>query len=495
LKKDELASYRKKEVHVVGMTGAEGCAILHYLYNMGFTNLVGHDKGTGDLLRKSFNQSHISIPEGLREDNFKKLVSLPITFREGEDYLKGLETAELVFASQNWFAYPENAPLKFARSRGLPVRFLVQLYFDMTPCPIAAVTGTNGKTTVATLLTHILRSSGKNVLMSGNDRYHPQVLDKIDSLTHGDILVLEISNRQLMELDKGPALSILTNIRPDHIEEHGSFDAYIKVKEKLCINQKKTDISIINTDDPVARNVLSKCGGAAVPYALETISKNGAGYIHNQLGVRWKDKNHPLFSPEDLKIPGRHNLSNCLCAAAASWFMGSTAYQIQQAVSQFRGVRNRIQYLGEIEGIKYYDDLASTNPSATQAALQSFDSDVFLIVGGEFKGNESEYLDLKADLIARVKMIFSLGGNAGQAIVRAAEESVVSENVESVEEALVQIAKIAVPGDSVLLSPGGAGFYSRFIAGNKGYKHLVRNLRRKVRTTRLKHGNSKEYPC
>jgi UDP-N-acetylmuramoylalanine--D-glutamate ligase len=473
--RDELTAYKDRNVHIAGASSAEGYAVLGYLISQGFTHIAAHDLNIGDRLRQSFNLAHVSLARRTRDEAFQRLLSLPVEFRLGDDYLKDLDQAELVFAGQNWFSYPENKPIADVRARGIPVKFLIQLYFGLSRARIAAVTGTNGKTTVTSLLYHILESAGIPSLMSGNDRYHPQVLDRLESLPSNGVLVLEVSNRQLLELDRGPKVAILTNVTRDHIEEHGSFKKYAETKERLFQLQKEDGWAIINSDDPVGKEILSKVHSQPVPYSLLEGLEPGAGRMSGGFGIKLHGEEHLLFTDADLKIPGAHNQYNALAAAAGSFLLGVEPERIRSAMREFRGVRNRIQWLGEVNGVDYYDDLASTNPSATTAALNAFSRPVVLIAGGDAKGNAEEYSDLALSILQRAKAVILLDGSAGECIREAIGYKATILLAASLEEALSHAADMTIPGDIVLLSPSGAGFYSRFVANSIGFRKWLRD--------------------
>ncbi|MBN1295801.1 hypothetical protein JXA80_03410, partial [bacterium] len=198
--RDDIVRFRHADVHIVGVAGAEGFAILEYLLSLGFSRITGHNLAGEESLERAFDIAHVSLDRTARRDALARLLHAPITLRTGVQYLHGIENADMVFATQNWFAHRANAPLIALRSSGVPFCFITQLYLALSPAPVAAVTGTNGKTTVSTWLYHILTAAGRPCLMSGNDRYHPQVLNRLDTLPANGVLVLEISNRQLKEI-------------------------------------------------------------------------------------------------------------------------------------------------------------------------------------------------------------------------------------------------------------------------------------------------------
>lgn len=478
---DSISRYRARPVHVAGISGAEGYAVAMYLLSRGFTDLTAHDIHRGESLFRSFSNAHIALPRPERDSAFRRLLDLRIRFRLGEEYLSGIDAAELIFAGQNWFSHPENAPIATARERGVPVRFLIQLYFELSPAPIAAVTGTNGKTTVANALYHILQCAGKPVLMSGNDRYHVQVLDRLDTLDPAGTLVLEVSNRQLLELHMGPHVAVITNIGGDHIAEHGSFDAYAAVKKRLFDLQHPGGWAVINADDSTAARILNDCPSRPVPYSLAGLPGTGSGPAGTGFCLRLDGKIHFLFDREDLRLPGSHNLSNLLAAATGASLLGVSPEDIRSALKTFPGVRNRLQCIGTVDGVDYVDDQASTNPAATLAALDAQAGPVILIAGGDLKGNENDYLPLADRMAGSVRRLFLLDGTAADILLTALNGRIPAERVKTLSDAVRKAHAAAREGDTVLLSPSGAAFYSRFASAGTGFRRLVRDLSRGAR--------------
>lgn len=487
--------YRDRQAHIVGIAGTEGFAILEYLLKLGFRHITCHNVSGGDALKQAFLNAHVALDPHQRTAALLRLLSAPVTLCTGPDYLKNIAGADVLFATQNWFAHAVNDPLKRARQSGIPMVFLTQMYFALSPAPIIAVTGTNGKTTVTTCLSHLFKTAGIPCLTSGNDRYHQQVLTILDTLTPEGFLVLEISNRQLMELHQGPHIAILTNIRPDHIDEHGSFEAYRDTKIRLFTSTTEHDWSLLNAEDPVSGDISGRIQSTCIMYGTnlqdapfsagisdsKCLFRDGTGQIHS------------LFDIGDVRLPGRHNLLNSIAAAAAAHIAGMPASAIRKGIRSFHGVRHRIEFLGEADGIVYFDDEASTNPEATRAALESMDRPVVLICGGDIKGNREDYRQLESVLTGSATHIIRLPGNAGETIGDHAA-AIPVHCVPDLPAAMMLADRLLRPGDALLLSPGGAGFHSRYNTGTRGFRRLVRDrLRRTTHPTRnTGHGTTQQ---
>ncbi len=265
---EKLLQFRERNVHIVGIAGTEGFAVMEFLLKLGFSRLTGHNMAGGDALQEAFFNAHVALPPKERTAAYNRLLAAPLRLCTGPAYLENIRSADLIFPTQNWFAHAANDPLKQARDSGIPFRFLTQLYLSLSPAPVTAVTGTNGKTTVTTCLTHLLKTAGIPCLMSGNDRYHPQAICELDTLPPHGALVLEISNRQLLELRNGPQIAVLTNIRPDHIDEHGSFESYRRTKASLFRMVPASGWSILNAEDPYSAQIAAEVQSGVIMYGL-----------------------------------------------------------------------------------------------------------------------------------------------------------------------------------------------------------------------------------
>lgn len=477
-----LMRYRDLNTHVVGVAGTEGFAILEHLLKLGFKRITGHNLTGGSALEKAFLNAHVAMKPQQRADALRRLLAAPISMLTGPDYLKNIADADVVFATQNWFAHAANEPLKHARQLGIPMFFLTQMYFALSPAPIIAVTGTNGKTTVTTCLSHLLKTAGIPCLTSGNDRYHPQVLSDLDSLPSNGFLLLEVSNRQLMELSQTPHIAILTNIRPDHIDEHGSFDAYRQIKTTLFISTNRRDWSVLNAEDASSDIILRQTQTKCVLYSSSVPQTSFSAGVKDAQCLFLDDKGHThhLFDISDIRLPGHHNLLNSLAAATAAHIAGASRSAIQKGIRTFRGVRHRLEFLGEAADIAYFDDEASTNPESTRIALESLNRPIVLICGGDIKGNKDDYSQLQQAIAKHnVTHIICLPGDAGDAIAAQAGMTPVHK-VMNLGDAMKLADTVLQPGDALALSPGGAGFHYRFNSGARGYRRLVRDRLRRA---------------
>ena len=256
-----LEKYRGKNIHVVGIAGAEGSAVAEFLVAKGLS-VTGHDFSADEMeFEKNFNNTHLSLKSEERAAALEHLRSLPLPINLQADYLKEVEDADMIFVSQVWFKYPSNAPLKPLYERGVEFKTITNLYFELAPCPIISVTGTNGKTTTSNLLKNIFELWEKEdapgrFYFAGNDRQNVQVLDKLEEMTERDVFLLETSSTQLvLNSQISPHIGIITNITPNHIDDHGTFENYIKAKESLIMYQGEKDFAVLNFDNAVTLEI------------------------------------------------------------------------------------------------------------------------------------------------------------------------------------------------------------------------------------------------
>ena len=260
---ESLAGLAERSVHVVGLASTEGAAMTRFLWAEGVHDLTVHDLQPEAEVARAFRRLHVGLPRAARDAVWAELEALPIRRRFGPRYLEGIETAGAVFAGQAWFLYPPNLPrLAAVRDAGVPFHSLAELYFGLAPARILAVTGSNGKSTTSRLAEAMLRQTPANVCYAGNERRSVQVLDRLREMGPDDVLVLEISNRQLTDIAPRPRIGVITNVLPNHLDEHGgSFAGYAAVKRRLVASQGPGDAAVLNADDAASRDLAPGLAG------------------------------------------------------------------------------------------------------------------------------------------------------------------------------------------------------------------------------------------
>ena len=520
MSKLNLKNLKNKNIHIVGIGGAEGSAIAEFLVENKISSITGHDFSLRKDFRNAFYETHLSLKLEEREKALQHLLSLPIKINFKDHYLEEIENADLVFVSQVWFKYPQNMPiLQNLKNSGMLFKTITNLYFELAPCKIISVTGTNGKTTTARLIDSIFRtwvrdgvhsSECKNTILNfvyrlkpelqskvyfaGNDRQNIQVLDKLNEMTENDVLILETSSTQLLLSSKiSPHLGIITNISPNHLDDHGSFENYIEAKKNLIKYQGKNDFAILNYDDDILRKIAEKHNKSKVfLFSREKELNEGCFVKDNEIITKDTGclrRGHPvsgsgeiICSVDDLKIPGKHNLENVLAAVSAAYLCGIDLKSIKKGVLEYTGLKHRLKLLYNISGIRYYDDTQATTPEATIAGIESFDNDIILLAGGDDKG--MNYENLAGKINKEVKLFILFPGSASDKIEKLIDESRVDFiRVENFPEAINTLKnyykKAAILKDTVvLISPAAAHFYSKFVENsNKELREWIRFMK------------------
>lgn len=368
-----------------------------------------------------------------------------------------------------------SANMKKLEERGIQIITEIELAFIVSkPQHYIAITGTNGKTTTTTLTYEIINRAfpGKTHLCGNIGIPLCEIVMNNNLMNEsGHYIALEISNFQLVNIDKfRPEVATIINLTPDHIDFMGSLDAYYKSKTEVYRNMKENDVFILNGDDPVLKEYTDKypINSEIEKFSIENTDadsfiKDGYFYI----------KGEKVLSLDCVKIVGRHNLQNVIIAVSAAKALGISNEIIAEAVSKFKGVEHRIEFVRELNGIRYYNDSKGTNTDATVTALKSFDKGVILLLGGFEKGLPMD--DVKKHL-GCVKKVIGFGA-CGKRLVDelVGEDGIVVENL---VQALDEANKIAGSGDTVLLSPTTSSFdqYSGFEERGEHFKKLVNSL-------------------
>ncbi len=367
-----------------------------------------------------------------------------------------------------------------ARKKGIVVTSEMEVFFDLCPCKLFAVTGSDGKTTTTTLIAKMLETQGYQVHLGGNiGRPLLPIVDEIDA---GDCAVVELSSFQLISMRKSPNVSVITNIAPNHLDVHKTMDEYINAKRNIMIHQNAFSRTVLNADNAITAGWEDDIRLQATLFSYRHPVENGAYYGAD--GVLYmSDKNGltPVMHREDIQVIGEHNVENFLAAIAAVWGY-VTPENIVKTARAFHGVEHRIEFVRELDGVKYYNDSIATSPTRTIAGLAAFHQKVILIGGGYDKHIPFEPLAPHA--IEKIKVLILSGPTADkiESVVRKAdgfaESGMEILRVENMEQAVAAAHDKAKPGDIVTLSPACASFdaYPNFEQRGVHYKQLVNAL-------------------
>jgi UDP-N-acetylmuramoylalanine--D-glutamate ligase len=359
------------------------------------------------------------------------------------------------------------------KARKQKIKVISELAFSLENSKyrkIIAVTGTNGKTTVTDLISKIIKAVYKDSIVSGNIGF--PLADKALKTAKTTFITMELSSYQLVDTpDFRSDIAVLLNITPDHLEYHKAMEAYLKAKENIFINQKGGDFAVINYDDRICKKISEKIKAGVIFFSKNPLKK-GVFYDNGSIVMNIEEK-HSVIKPK-INIVGMHNVENILAAAAASYVAGVKPAVIEKIVSKYKGVEHRIEFVKTLNGVDYYNDSKSTNIDSTRVALESFDKNILIIMGGRDKG--IPYAPLKGLVKQRVKSIFLIGEASDKIKKDLSGASFV--DCGNMENAVKQIFITAVRGDIALLSPACASFdqFGNFEERGKVFKKMVLSL-------------------
>ncbi len=455
-----LQSLKGKSVGVIGI-GVSNTPLLSLLLGAGI-----------DVTACDQKKETVFDPELLRS-----LRKQGCRFVLGEDYLSRLDQ-DVIFRTPG--LHPRF--LEDAQRRGSEITSEMEAFFQVCPCPILAVTGSDGKTTTTTIISELLRAAGRMVHVGGNIG-HP-LLSEAESMRPEDWAVLELSSFQLMTMERSPHIAVTTNLAPNHLDVHRDFAEYIAAKENIFTHQSAQDIAVFNAD-----NELTLAASAQAPGQVRLFSRrypvergtylwsdgqNGeAIYVSNDQGRRM------VLPLSEIKLPGVHNVENYMAAIAAVDGLVDDE-TIRAFARDFGGVEHRIELVRTLRGVRWYNDAIASSPSRTIACLNAFCSKVILLAGGTDKG--ISYNSLGPVINDHVKALILCGATAGairEAVTQA--ENYTGLPITEVSDwaaAVHAAAEFAQEGDVVVMSPASTSFdlFKNFMEKGRVFKELVNTL-------------------
>lgn len=408
---------------------------------------------------------------------FELLKKLGVSFRLGPKYLKNLADFDLLYRSPGLPLFQEE--LVEAAAQGVIITSAMRLFIQLCPCPIIGVTGTKGKGTTSTLIYKILKLSqtkkGQQAFLGGNIGIAP--FDFIESLDPEDRVVLELSSFQLEDFDRSVPVAVITNITEDHLAPadplnpnyHKSRTEYIRAKTNLFRYQNPEDLTILNTDDPSSRELISQATGRLYTYGSSPQTK-GAWFVKKPdkgSSIFWNLNGTPelIIESSSIQVRGDHNLLNIAAAALACHDVGAGLESIREGISCYTGLEHRLEYVATVNGVQFFDDSFATAPDPTIVALKAFSEPIVLIAGGADKG--ADYTVLGEEIIKSSVKTIILIGSMGPKIGAAVNQAAISLGKPAPElvEGGVTMGEIfgnalakANSGDVVLLSTACASF-------------------------------------
>ena len=395
-----------------------------------------------------------------------ELERLGCTLQVGENYLEGLE-ADVVFRTPGM--HPGNPALVQLQQQGAQVTSEMEAFFQLCPCPILAVTGSDGKTTTTTLIAEILKAAGKTVWLGGN--IGTPLLDQVPQIRKTDLAVVELSSFQLMDMHHSPCRAVITNLSPNHLDVHKDMAEYVDAKKQIFAFQGEDGLLVLNADNAITADFV---GNGSTRF----FSRQGKqSHVRLENGVIYRG-GVPVLEIGDILLPGVHNIENYMAAIAAVEGLVPDA-AIVQVAKNFGGVEHRIELVRVKDGVRFYNDSIASSPSRTIAGLRSFPEKVILIAGGYDKN--IPYDVLGPEICAHVKKLFLCGATAPK--IRAAVEQCTGELPEMVdcgdfESAVRGAAAAAESGDVVLMSPASASFdaFKNFMVRGDFFKKIIKEL-------------------
>lgn len=396
----------------------------------------------------------------------------------GENYLSDIK-ADIVFRSPGTPFYKEE--LVNLRNNGTILTSEMEVFFDLCPCNTIAITGSDGKTTTTTIISELLKASGKNVHLGGN--IGKPLLPEIENISESDYAVVELSSFQLISMRKSPDISVVTNLAPNHLDIHKDMQEYVDAKKNIVLHQNAFSKTVLNLDNEITNNFSESARGQLVKFSINEKPENGA-YLdgtticYNDYGTVTE-----IMDIKDIRIPGMHNVENYLAAISAVWGLVDVDTIIAVART-FGGVAHRAEFVREYNGVKYYNDSIASSPTRTAlGTLSLYDEKIIIIAGGYDK--HIPYEPLGPVINNKVKVLILLGDTAPkiEKAVKTAdnynENAIQIINVSNMDEAVAAAVEYAVKGDIVSLSPASASFglYKNFEERGNHFKAIVNNLK------------------
>ena len=396
----------------------------------------------------------------------------------GENCLDKLNGFTLVFRSPS--CLPTRTELKMEEEKGAIVTTEIEMLMKMCPCKTIGVTGSDGKTTTTSLINAILKEGGYNTYLGGN--IGTPLFTKLSEMKPEDIVVLELSSFQLMGMEISPDIAVITNVTPNHLNIHKDYQEYIDAKKNIFKFQNEDDILVLNYDNEITRECAKEAKGKVIFFSGK--EKLDDGYIVDEKVIKEcneKIRKH-ILNTRDVILRGEHNFENIATAIAATNTLVDIDIAVN-AVKNFKPVEHRLEFVREINKVKWYNDSVSSSPTRTIAGLQSFDEEIVLIAGGYDKN--LDYTPIAKPIIKNVKVLILLG-QTSEKIFDAVKEELEVENkkmdiymCDSLEQTINLAKKVAKPNQIVLFSPASASFeiFKNFADRGNQFNKLVNNIK------------------
>ena len=450
---------KNKKVAIIGL-GVSNSPLIDYMYKMN-ANITVFNNKTEDKIDKSILQ---------------KIEQYKIEKHFGENYLSNLKDFDIIFKSPS--VRPDLPEIQEEVKKGAKLTSEIELVIELSPCKTIAVTGSDGKSTTTSLIYEILKNKYK-CFLGGNIGI--PLFTKIQEIKPEDIVVLELSSFQLMTMKKSPDIAVVTNITPNHLDIHKSYQEYIEAKTNIFKNQNEDNKLVLNYDNEITREFSKQAPGKVVFFSSKEKLENGVIYDDGTVKIVEDGLRRHVLKLKDTKLRGKHNAENICAAIAATNGLVDIETQIK-AITNFEGVAHRIEFVREINGSKWYNDSIASSPTRTIAGLNSFEEEIILIAGGYDK--HLDYEPIAEPILNKVKTLILMGQTAEKifGVVKQKKEEQNKQiniyKVKTLEEAIEKAKENAKPNQVVLFSPASASFdmFKNFEERGNKFKELVKKL-------------------
>ena len=452
---------RGKRVAIVGL-GVSNIPLIDYFHDLGARVTV-------------FDQ----IDEALHDKELiKKIKDYGFELVTGENALHFLRGFNVIFRSPSLL--PTTRQFKAEQKRGAIVTSEIEMLMNTCPCKIIGVTGSDGKTTTTTLIYEILKAGGYNCHLGGNIGI--PLFTKVKDFKEDDIVILELSSFQLMGMEKSPDISVITNISPNHLDKHDSYEEYIEAKKNIFAFQDENGKVVLNYDNDITREMAKEAEGTVEFFSSKNKISDGIVYEKGMIKECVDGVKKHLIDVQDIHLRGVHNYENICAAIAATSGLVSSDVQVD-AIKNFNGVEHRLEFVRKLDGVEWYNDSIWTSPSRTIAGLNSFRKKIVLIAGGYDKN--LDYTPLAQPILKRTSKVILIGKTA-----KKIEDAILKElegtdrvfpiyRCTSLEQAVQRARNVAKSGEIVLLSPASASFdmFKDYADRGRKFKEYVNNLK------------------
>ncbi len=460
-KLEEFNEYiRFRKVAVIGL-GVSNLPLLEYLYEKKAQVTVFDERTMDEIPSETIN----------------KINTYEFSYSFGKNCLKKLNGFNIIFRSPS--CLPTRAELQKEADRGAIVTTEVEMLMEMCPCKIVGVTGSDGKTTTTSLINAILKKAGYKTFLGGN--IGTPLFTKLPEMEPNDIVVLELSSFQLMNMHISPDIAVITNITPNHLNIHKDYQEYIDAKKCIFKNQNEKGILILNYDNDITRECAKEANGNVVFFSSKVKLDNGF-IVDGEIIKECTDKvRKHILNTDEVILRGNHNFQNIATALAATKTLVDIDIAVR-AIKEFKPVEHRIEFVKEINGVKWYNDSASSSPTRTISGINAFKENIILIAGGYDKN--LEYEPLAKPVVDKVSTLILIGQTAEKiydVVKNESEKENKKVNIymcDTLEQTIEIAKKSAKKGDVVLFSPASASFdmFKNFADRGHKFKDLVNKI-------------------